>query len=80
MRVFAALPNKQKQTKRGSQKRTTTKKNRSQRKKQENSPEEELNEKEASNLLDIGFRVMIVKILNTMKKDIETIKKRTSQK
>ena len=44
-------------------------------KEQENSPEEELNEMEASNLSDIEFKVMIKKMLNSMKKDIETIKK-----
>ena len=31
---------------------------------------------EARNLSDKDFRVMIIKILNSMKKDIETIKKR----
>ena len=45
-----------------------------QMKEQENSPEE-LNEMEASNLSDIEFRVMIIRILNNMKKDEETIKK-----
>ena len=39
-------------------------------KEQENSPEE-LNEMEASKLSDRDFRVMITKILNNMKKDIE---------
>ena len=43
-------------------------------KEQGNSPEKELNETEASNLLDIVFRVMIIKILKSMKKDVETIK------
>ena len=53
--------------------------NRPQMKIQENSPEEEANEMEASNLSDIEFRLMIIRILNSMKKGIETIK-RTSQK
>ena len=53
--------------------------NRPQIKEQENPPEEELNEREASNLSDIEFRVMIARIFNSMKKDIETIK-RTSEK
>ena len=44
-------------------------------KKQKNSPEEELNEMEVSILSDIEFRVMIIRILNSMKKDIKTIKK-----
>ena len=48
--------------------------NRPQIKEQENSPEEELDEMEASNLSDREFRVMIIRILNSMKKDIETIK------
>ena len=48
--------------------------NQPQIKEQENSPEE-LNEMEASNLSDIEFRVMIIRILNNMKKDEETIKK-----
>ena len=48
-------------------------------KEQENSPEEELDEMEASNLSDIEFRVTIIRILNSIQKDIETIKS-TSQK
>ena len=48
-------------------------------KEQENSPEEELNEMEASNLSDIEFRVMIIRILNSTKKDTETIKKDQSE-
>ena len=43
-------------------------------KEQENSPEE-LNEMEVSNLSDIEFRVMIIRIFNSKKKNIETIKK-----
>ena len=43
-------------------------------KEQENSPEE-LDKMEASNLSDRLFRVMIIRKLNNMKKDIETIKK-----
>ena len=54
--------------------------NRPQMKEQESFPEE-LDEREASNLSDRAFRVMIIRILNSMKKDIETIKtKRISQK
>ena len=40
---------------------------------------EKLYEMEASNLSDREFRVMIIRILNTMKKDIETIKKDQSK-
>ena len=47
--------------------------NRPQMKEEETPPEEELNEMEASNLLDIEFRVMIIRILESMKKDIKTI-------
>ena len=43
-------------------------------KEQENSPEE-LNEMEASKLSDIEFKVMIIRMLKSRKKDIETIKK-----
>ena len=43
---------------------------------QENSPEEGIEEMEENNLSDRGFRVVIIRILNSMKKDIETIKKR----
>ena len=50
--------------------------NRPQMKGQENSPED-LDEMEA--IYQIGS-LMIIRILNSMKKDIETIKKRTSQK
>ena len=39
----------------------------------------ELDEMEASNLSDRDFRVMIIRILNSTKKDIETVI-RTSQK
>ena len=40
---------------------------------------EELNEMEANNLSDIEFRVMIVRIRNNMKKDMETIKNDKSE-
>ena len=43
-----------------------------------NSPEK-LDEMEASNLLHKEFRVMIIRILSSMKKDIETIKKDQSE-
>ena len=43
--------------------------NKPQVKEQQNSPEEELNEIEASNLSNREFKVMIIKILNSMKKD-----------
>ena len=36
-------------------------------KEQENSPEEELDEMEANNLSDRKFRVMIIRILNSIK-------------
>ena len=49
--------------------------NRLQMKDQENSPEEDINEMEVSNLSDTEFRVMIIRILNNMKKDIDTTKK-----
>ena len=49
--------------------------NRPQVKEKENTPEEEFNKMESSNLSDNEFRVMILKILNSMKKDIESIKK-----
>ena len=44
---------------------------------QENSPEEELDEIDRNNLSDRESRVMIIRILNSVKKkkDIETIKK-----
>ena len=45
--------------------------NRPQMKEKENSPEEELNEMVASNLSDIEFRVMIIRILNSMKKELD---------
>ena len=48
--------------------------NRLQMKEQENSPREELDEMEANNLSDKEFRVMIISILNSMKKDIEIFK------
>ena len=53
--------------------------NRSQMKEQNNSPEEELEEMEARNLSDREFRVMIIRILNGMKKGIETIKKNQTE-
>ena len=46
-------------------------------KEQENSPEQELNEMETNNLSDIKFKVMIMRMLNSMKNDIETIKRTT---
>ena len=51
------------------------KRNRPQMKEQDSSPKEELDEMGASNLSNREFRVMIIRILNSMKKDIETIKK-----
>ena len=42
--------------------------NRPQMNEQENTPEEELNEMEASNISDIELKVMIIKMLNSMKK------------
>ena len=53
--------------------------NRRQVKEQENSPEEELDEMEASNLSGREFTVIIIRILNSMKKDIEIIKKDQSE-
>ena len=41
-------------------------------KEQENTPEEELGEREANNLSDIAFRIMNIRILNSMKKDTKT--------
>ena len=52
----------------------TRQRNRPQMKKQENSPEE-LDEMEARNLSDRNFRVMIMRILNSIKIDIEVITK-----
>ena len=49
--------------------------NKPQMKEQENSPGEQMHEMEARNLSDGEFRVMIIRILNSMKKDIKTIKK-----
>ena len=53
--------------------------NRPQKKGQENSPEQKLDEKEATNLSDKEFIVMIIRIINNMKKDIEIIKKNQSE-
>ena len=52
--------------------------NRPQLKEQENS-QEELDEVEASNLSDRQFRVMIIRILNSMKKGTENIQKDQSE-
>ena len=46
-------------------------------KEQENSPE--LDELETHNLSDREFRVMIIRILNSMKKDLEAIKEDQSK-
>ena len=48
-------------------------------KEHKNSLEEELDEMEASNLSYREFTVMIIRMLNSMKKDIETIKKDQSE-
>ena len=45
----------------------------------QDSAPEELDEMEASNLSDREFGVMIIRTLNSMKKDIETIKKDQSE-
>ena len=44
-------------------------------KKRENPPEEELNERKAGNLSDMEFRVMIIRLLNRMKKRHRSNKK-----
>ena len=49
-----------------------------QMKEQENSPEE-LDEMETSNLPDRAFRVMIIRIFKSMKRDTETTKKDQSE-
>ena len=51
-----------------------TQRNRSQVKEQKKSPEKGLNEMEASNLSDTEFKVMIIRVLKSMKKSIKTIK------
>ena len=48
-------------------------------KEQENSPEEEIDEMEANNLSDRKYREMTIRTVNSMKKDIETIKKGQSE-
>ena len=52
--------------------------NRPEMKEQENSPEE-IDEMEASNLSDREFRVIIIRILNSIKRNIETILKDQSE-
>ena len=53
--------------------------NRPQVKEQENSPKEEQNEMEASNLSVMEVRVMVIGIVNSMKKDIANIRKEQSE-
>ena len=50
------------------------KRNNPQRKEQENSPEKEMNEKDIINLSKTEFKIMMVKMFNTMRKDIVTMK------
>ena len=50
-----------------------------QMKEQEKSPQKELNDIKASNLSDTEFKVMVIRMFNGMKKDIETIKKDQSK-
>ena len=47
-------------------------------KKQEESPEEDLSEMKVSNLLEPKFKVMIIKMFNSMEKHIEIIKNNQS--
>ena len=49
-------------------------KNKPKLKNRRNSPEKELNEMMVSNLSEIEFKVTAISILNSMKKDIKTIK------
>ena len=42
-------------------------------KEQENSPEEKLNEMEVSNWSDLEFKIIIIRMLNSMKKDMEVL-------
>ena len=48
-------------------------------KEQKESPEIELNEMEASNLPETEFKVMAIRMLNSMKKDIENMKNNQSE-
>ena len=48
-------------------------------KEQENFPKEELNEIMASNLSDTEFKVIIIRMVNSMKKDMEIIKNEQSE-
>ena len=76
--VITDLPNTQKQAKEAA--KMWKQINMPQIKEQKKSPEKELNEEEASNLSDIQFKKMVIRMLkelsenyNSMKKDIETI-------
>ena len=69
MQTYLTHKNKHKEASKKGRKR-----NKSQIKEQENPPQQELNKRAESNLSNIEFRVMIIRILNSMKKDIEAIK------
>ena len=43
-------------------------------KEHKDSPDKELNEMEASNLSDTQLKVMVIRMLNSMRRDIETMK------
>ena len=72
--VKAALPNTQKQTQGGCQNEET--KNMAQMKEQNKTPDKELNKMEISNLSDVEFKILIIRMLkeligyyNSIKKD-----------
>ena len=48
-------------------------------KEQENFPKKQIDEMEVSNVLDVEFKIMVIRMLNNMKKDIGTIKKDQSE-
>ena len=73
LKIYLRHRNKQKETANVGRQR-----NGLQKKEQGNSPQE-LNEMKASNLLDRKFRVMVIRIFNNTKQDIETIIKDQSE-
>ena len=83
LRDIAAQPNRSKHREVVKMQRQRT---RSQIKEQKESPKKELNKMEASKLPDIEFKTKVMRMLkelsenfNSMKKDIETIKKKKNQ-
>ena len=60
--------------------KTSRQRNVAQMKEQINTPEKELNKIEISNLSDAEFKTLVIRMLKELREDLNSIKKKSSQK